>query len=72
MKSVGKEDEEEEEERAGSPQLEADLAFEIILEVAASGFNQFNGISNSFCVCDQKSQSIFILLCFSNTVNWIF
>ena len=33
LKSVGKEDEEDEEERAGSPQLEADLAFEIILEV---------------------------------------
>ena len=33
LKSVGKEDEEDEEERAGSPQLEADLAFEITLEV---------------------------------------
>ena len=33
MKSVRKEDEEDEEERAGSPQLEADLAFEIIIEV---------------------------------------
>ena len=34
LKSTGKEDEEEEDERAGSPQLEADLAFEVVLEVA--------------------------------------
>ena len=33
LKSNGKEDEEEEDERAGSPQLEADLAFEVVLEV---------------------------------------
>ena len=33
LKSGEKEDEEEEDERAGSPQLEADLAFEVVLEV---------------------------------------
>ena len=36
LKSNGKNDEEEEDERAGSPQLEADLAFEVVLEVANS------------------------------------
>ena len=41
MKSVGKEDEEDEEERAGSPQLEADLAFEIILEVVTSVMQKY-------------------------------
>ena len=39
LKNSGREDEEEEDERAGSPQLEADLAFEVILEVTNTRFS---------------------------------
>ena len=37
LKSIGKDgDDEEEEERAGSPQLEADLVFEVIFQVSSN------------------------------------
>ena len=56
LKSNRKDEEEEEDERAGSPQLEADLAFEVVLEVA----NCCAAFSLHKCLLAQDLSSLWI------------